>query len=201
MKIRINLYTDEFRPQPERVSLRQAVLAWLLVGLLAVAAIFWQQGHTAALQQQAGAQKQRLAQQQQQLEQMKKAIEQRVVNASLQRQVEQAEQLLSMKRLLLQRLQGQAYTNKGFASFFSSLAAIEDQQVWLQHIHIDDGVLALAGRATSSDAVPKWLNQFKHYPPLARQQFSGLKLFRDEQQRLYFSLSGSTEAEAGGLND
>jgi Tfp pilus assembly protein PilN len=120
---------------------------------------------------------------------------------SLQRQVEQAEQLLSMKRLLMQRLQGQAYTNNGFSAFLAALADIEDQQVWLQHIQIDNGSMALAGRAISSDAVPKWLNQFKHYPPLAKQQFSGLKLFRDEQQRLHFSLSGSTQAEAGGLND
>ncbi len=201
MKNRINLYTDEFRPQPERVSLRQAVFVWWLVGFMVVAAIFWQQGRTATVQQQAAEYKQRVTQQQQQLQQLTQAIEQRVVDVNLQRRVEQAEELLSMKRLLLQRLQSQAYTNDGFSSFFSALAEIEDQQVWLQHIHIDSGAMALAGRATSSDAVPKWLNQFKHYPALARQQFSGLKLLRDEQLNLHFSLDSSTEAEVGGLND
>lgn len=201
MKIRINLYTEEFRPKRERVSLGQAVLAWLLLSLLAAIVIFWQQGRSATAQQQVAEHKQRVALQQQQLEQLTKAIEQRVVDVSLQRQAEQAEHMLSVKRLLLQRLQGQAEVNNGFSTFLSALAAIEDQQVWLQHIYINNGAMALAGRASGSDAVPKWVNQFKHYPPLARQKFSGLKLFRDEQQGLHFSLSSSTDANVGGLND
>ena len=203
MKTRINLYTEEFRPKPERGSLRQAVTLWLLVGLIALAWGVWHQQQTNTSVAKAAAQRKLVNLQEQQLTQLKAAIDQRAVDPRLQQQLSLAEQELKLKRLLEQRLQGQSYANNGFSSSLSALASIQDQQIWLTQISIQRGKMALAGQSTSSDAVPKWLKQFKHYPDLSQQQFAGLKIYRDEQQQLHFSLTGSSHGESmlGGANE
>ncbi|GDY26468.1 hypothetical protein AHAT_23580 [Agarivorans sp. Toyoura001] len=196
MKTRINLYVEEFRPKPERGSLRQAVISWGIVGVLALVWGFWQQQQTNAAVVSSSAQRQLLNQQEQQLNKLKAAIEQRALDPRLQREVSLVQQELTLKQLLDQRLKGHGYANSGFSSSLNALASIEDSQIWLTEINIQRGRMALAGQSTSSDAVPKWLKQFKAYPDLSQQQFAGLKIFRDEDQQLHFSLSGSTKSES-----
>ncbi|MGY5452030.1 PilN domain-containing protein [Agarivorans sp. MS3-6] len=203
MKTRINLYTEEFRPKPELVSLRQVMLSWVLIAVVALVWGIWQQNQSDSAVFKASQQRKLVKQQEAELAKLKTAIEQRAVDVNLQRELDVLQQEVKLKRLLNQRLQGQNYANQGFSSSLTALASIPNEQIWLTEIQIQRGKMALTGQSSRSDAVPKWLKQFQAYPELSNQQFAGLKIYRDEQQQLNFSLSGSHSADVvlGGLDD
>ncbi|WP_432455975.1 PilN domain-containing protein [Agarivorans sp. QJM3NY_29] len=195
MKTRINFYTEEFHAQKERVSLRQSILLWFVLGIVLIAYGFWLQTQTQIAIDKASQQRQLVTLQSQELSTLKQALEARSLNPDLQRDSALQQQQLKLKRLLQQRLKNQTDTNKGFSATLRALASIHDNQVWLSHIYIQGDTMALSGQSATSDAVPKWLKQFQDYPELAKRQFSALTIQRDEQQQLQFSLSASAELQ------
>lgn len=196
MKLRVNLYTPEFHPQPERLSLKQVLAIWLL---LLVAMSGWgylemQEGHQLSAQR--DVQQQRVDSSQQSINQLNQAVNSRTLDPRLQQLVEAGQEELRVKRLLSQRLQGNNYASGGFSEVFQALATISQQQLWLSQITINDGRMSLLGFTQDSELVPRWVNQFADYPALSQQGFAAMQLYREEPY-LRFELHGTLPTPQG----
>lgn len=190
IKSRINFYTDEFHPKADWFSLRQLIVFIILLSVVVsvvIAGLTWYESQR----------REELIQVTTQLEQSQAALKsaqvklaQRKVDSKLKADIEQKQQDLKLKQSLLRRLDKQQYSNAGFSAVLKALAAIPDPQVWLSEIQINEGRMALKGQAKSSDAVPHWVDQFKYYPALSHQSFSGLRIYRNDEDQLLFELNG-----------
>ena len=189
MKIRINLYGDEFRPRRQWGTLPQMALAWGLCLLVLV---------TAQLTLQHLQSRQRADNQQQELtlnalrsegerllaEQAKRQPDTALTqqNKALARQVKVNQQLLTS---LAAR---EMLKSNGFAQLLADLARIGSQGIALQHIQFDVARISLAGLARSSQDVPAWVSRFAETEALANKPFAELEISRDGDGGLAFQL-------------
>lgn len=195
MKIRINLYGDEFRPRRQWATLPQMVGCWLLVLLLiAGSALGLKQLHAT---QQAANQQQELALNALRLEGERLVAEQarHKPDAELNRQNTQLQHQVQIKQLLLHSLAVRAmHKSNGFAVLLNDLARIRSPGIALQHIQLDEGRVELAGLAASSQDVPAWVSRFTEAESLTGKEFSELQISRDAQGQLSFRLSSPQPA-------
>lgn len=195
MKIRINLYGDEFRPRRQWATLPQMVGSWLLVLLLIAGSLLGlNQLHAG---QQAGNQQQELALNALRLEGERLVAEQarHKPDAELHRQNKQLQHQVQIKQLLLHSLSARAMLkSSGFAVLLNDLARIRSPGIALQHIQLDEGRVELAGLAASSQDVPAWVNRFTEAESLTGKEFSELQISRDAQGQLSFRLSSPQPA-------
>ena len=146
MKIRINLYGDEFHPRRQWATLPQMAGCWLLVLLLiSGSALGLKQLHAG---QQAANQQQELALNALRLEGERLVAEQarHKPDAELHRQNTQLQHQVQIKQLLLHSLSARAMLkSSGFAVLLNDLARIRSPGIALQHIQLDEGRVQLAG--------------------------------------------------------
>lgn len=195
MKLRINLYGDEFRPRKQWATLPQMVGCWLLVLLLIAGSVL------GLKQQQAG---QQAANQQQELalnalrqegERLVAELARHKPDTELHRQNAQLQHQVQIKQLLLHSLAARAMLkSSGFAVLLNDLARIRSPGIALQHIQLDEGRVQLAGLAASSQDVPAWVNRFTEAESLTGKEFSELQISRDAQGQLSFRLSSPQPA-------
>ncbi|GAA4504548.1 PilN domain-containing protein [Pseudaeromonas paramecii] len=193
MKLRVNLYTDEFRPKRQWLSLPQMMLGWL--GLLALLLAWWGLSHwQLSQQQQANRQlQQQLMQLKQQSDGLDAQIKARQQDAGLTAELANRRALLAGKQQLVSRLNGQArLKSQGMAGLLADLARVGSPDIAVQRIRLDEGRLSLAGESRSSEAVPAWLDRFKQTQSLAGQGFADLQMQRDDAGRLHFELNART---------
>ena len=193
MKLRVNLYTDEFRPKRQWLSLPQMMLGWL--GLLALLLAWWGLSHwQLSQQQQANRQlQQQLMQLKQQSDGLDAQIKARQQDAGLTAELANRRALLAGKQQLVSRLNGQArLKSQGMAGLLADLARVGGPDISVQTIRLEQGRLSLAGQSRSSEAVPAWLDRFKQTQTLAGQGFAELQMQRDDAGRLHFDLHAGT---------
>ena len=196
MKIRINLYAEEFRPRRQWATLPQMVLVWALCLLLLGAG--WLTVHWLLGRQQAANQQQELTLSAVRLEGERLQAEQarRQPDAVLSQQNKVlAHQLLIKQQLLSSLTAREMLKSSGFAVLLADLARIRSPGIALQHIQFDEGRIALSGLATSSQDVPAWVNRFAETEARSGKEFSELEISRDSAGQLSFRLS-SPQPEA-----
>lgn len=193
MKLRVNLYTDEFRPKRQWLTLPQMTLGWL--ALLALLLAWWGISYwQLSGQQQANRQlQQQLMQLKQQSETLDGQIKARQQDAGLTAELAERRALLAGKQQLVSRLTGQArLKSQGMAGLLADLARVAGPDISLQTIRLEQGRLSLAGQSRSSEAVPAWLDRFKQTQSLAGHGFADLQMRRDDAGRLLFELNART---------
>jgi len=196
MKIRINLYGDEFRPRRQWGTLPQMALAWGLCLLVLVVAQLMLQ-HLQS-RQRADNQQQELTLNALRSEGERLLAEQakRQPDAELSRQNKALARQVKINQQLLTSLAArEMLKSNGFAQLLADLARIGSQGIALQHIQFDEGRIALSGLATSSQDVPAWVNRFAETEALSGKAFSELEISRDSAGQLSFRLS-SPQPEA-----
>jgi Tfp pilus assembly protein PilN len=197
MKIRINLYGEEFRPRRQWATLPQMVAGWVLA-LLVVAgcSLLIQQLKTS---QQTANQQQELALNALRLESERLIAEQarHKPDAELSRQNKQMQHELQIKQQLVNSLTArEMLKSNGFAVLLSDLARIRSRGIALQHIQLEEGRLELSGLASSSQDVPAWVNRFAETESLTGKEFSELQISRDGSGQLSFHLSSPLVASS-----
>lgn len=193
MKLRVNLYTDEFRPKRLWLTLPQMLLGWL--GLLVLLLAWWGGSQwQLSQQQQANRQvQQQLLQLKQQSEALDAQIKARQQDAGLTAELAKRRALLTGKQQLVSQLSGRAsLKSQGMAGLLADLARVGGPDISVQTIRLEQGRLSLAGQSRSSEAVPAWLDRFKQTQTLAGQGFAELQMQRDDAGRLHFDLHAST---------
>ena len=197
MKIRINLYAEEFRPRRQWATLPQMVLVWVLCLLLLGASLLtvhWLLGR-----QQAANQQQELTLSALRLEGERLQAEQarRQPDAALSQQNKVlAHQLLINQQLLTSLAAREMLKSNGFAQLLADLARIGSSGIALQHIQFDEGRIELSGLARSSQDVPAWVSRFAETEALANKPFAELEIARDGEGSLAFQLRSPEPAAA-----
>lgn len=190
MKLRINLYSQEFRPRRQWLTLPQLVSAWIGIGLLLLAG--YGVLHGLLLHQLKLNQLQSSALQQVQEENAHLIAEQqrRQPDLALQQSNNDMLELVSAKQALLNSLKGrETMKSNGFAALLTDLARIRAKGVALQAIQLDENNLALSGQASHSEDVPAWVSHFSATDSLKGRAFSRLEMSRDNQGVLHFHLN------------
>lgn len=192
-KNRINLFSEEFVPKFHLVTLRFALISWILVFGLVV--LLWWHFQQQLNEQVAQGDKLQsdLDQHQMMLSEATEAMTSRQVDTALQQQLDQLQiDVDAKKRILNELAQRDQYKTGGYANLMLSLARHSQTDLWLTNIDIQTQGLLLEGVTLSSDAVPKWLKKLSNIPFFDGKGFADVKLYRDKKDRLSFLLSSQT---------
>ncbi|EPT2926661.1 MSHA biogenesis protein MshI, partial [Vibrio vulnificus] len=84
----------------------------------------------------------------------------------------------------------------GYSGMMLSLAKLGRNDISLTDISVVGANLDVKGLAISANAVPNWVNQFKHELPLVGRSFDKVKIGRNEDDVITFELK--TKAEGKG---
>ncbi|MGL4204877.1 MAG: PilN domain-containing protein [Aeromonadaceae bacterium] len=191
MKLRINLYSDEFRPQKRYLALPQLLLYWLLAGLLLLGCGGYLQWLLAQQQQITEHLASSVTIQNQEAERLAQELAARRPDMALQRKVADARSDLEAKQALLDNLAGrQPLKSQGFAMVLEDLARLQGVGIALQRIQLKDERIFLQGMARRSQDVPAWVSQFNGTQALSGRRFDELLMSRDSSGHLVFQLNG-----------
>lgn len=73
------------------------------------------------------------------------------------------------------------------------LADAANGNIQLLNIHVEGKNLNLSGIARQPSSVPQWLKEFGQHSSLNQRQFESMKLGRNEQKQVTFSLTAKRE--------
>lgn len=190
MKLRINLYADEFRPKRLWCSLPQLLLIWATVLLLILSCALYLQYRLRSQQQATQALELSFTMQQQEVERLNRLLEAHKPDASLAQQVAEHQSELETKQSLLDNLAGRnLLKSQGFALVLEELARIRSPEIALQRIQLQGERISLQGLTSRSQEVPAWLNRFAGTRGLSGRRFDELLMSRDSQGNLQFQLN------------
>lgn len=190
MKLRINLYADEFHPKRLWCSLPQLLLIWASVLLLILSCALYLQYRLRSQQQATQALELSFTTQQQEVERLNRQLEAHQPDASLAQQVAEHQSELETKQSLLDNLAGRnLLKSQGFALVLEELARIRSPEIALQRIQLQGERISLQGLTSRSQEVPAWLNRFAGTRGLSGRRFDELLMSRDSQGNLQFQLN------------
>ena len=194
MKLRINLYTEEFAPKGHRLDFSRIVLA--LGGSLVLLLLcgWWLHHLSAGLVAQVQEQEALQGQMRQAIESMQGRVGARTATPALKADLDALGEELLTKQALLEHLhEWMPWRSHGFAQTLEDLARIHSASISLKQISIEKGKLSLSGAAASSEDFPLWLGRFSSAPSLSGKQFRVMSMVRDEKGILRFELSSQVE--------
>ncbi|MFC3912545.1 PilN domain-containing protein [Pseudaeromonas sharmana] len=190
MKYRINLYSEDLKPQRQWLSLLNFSLLWAgtLLVLLASGSVMalW-------LHQQEGIHRElSLSHNALQLERdrLQAELNQRRSDLGLQQRYEASQEELLSRQQLLEVLQGRApLRSAGYAAVLEDLARVRVADIALERIQLQADMMSLQGAARSSPSVPAWVSRFSSAKSLSGRAFAELQLTRNPQGLLQFRLN------------
>ncbi|WKE66013.1 hypothetical protein PVT67_01830 [Gallaecimonas kandeliae] len=189
MKHWLNLLTAELLPPRQPLTVAAMIRLLLLAALLLALGLgwgYWQRQQLAVAQQQLKA---RQLQAQQRLATLEARFKEHQPDMALVAQRDSLKSDTDNNKTLLARVeeldrQGQ----QGFSGLLTALAQSSTPGLWLSQIDIDQGRLALGGKASKAELVPQWLQGFAKEPALAAQAFGQVKITQGEDGYLAFRL-------------
>ncbi len=190
MKLSVNLYQAQLKPQPQhyRLSslLRLAALILVLV-LLVQLALQWQ---TSRLQRQLAQQQQLVGAKTTELENLQPALANRQPDPSLQQSLKQLSLVNNQKQQLLQMLEHTA--NEPRPQFFlvmRDLAAADRRGFWLTQFRLGAQEIRFRGVTSDAGQLPLWLQQLGQTPYLRQRSFAQVRLEPASETFLQFEVS------------
>ena len=196
MKLRINLYSDEFRPKRLYLALPQLMRFWFLALLFLVGSGGYLQWLLDQQQQAILSLELAVTNQQQESERLSQELATRRPDMTLQRKVTESHAELEAKQALLDNLAGrQQLKSQGFAIVLEDLARLQGPGISLQHIQLQGEQISLQGMARRSQDVPAWVNQFTGTKALSGRRFDELLMSRDSRGDLVFQLNSHSPSQ------
>lgn len=195
----INLYTEELRPQKQKLQAGTAVaiLALGLVGL-ALAAGFVRYQNAQLTDQLAAGQRQ-VDRLEQSVAELTREAESRQPDPQVEAALERVNDTLVRRQRLLGQVESlMAEDRTGFASPLASLARQVPAGLWLTRIRLNaqNGNVALNGRAQAGRLVPSYLEALGAEPAFQGKTFGSFRLERSEQGN-WIQFRVATDAGAG----
>lgn len=186
MKTIINLYTDELRPKPQRLTLQSFTVVTVLASVLMfvwIAVSVWQ---VQQIEQQLLTIKTKTTEQQQLNNALLAQLATLPTVEQLQKQVDEAQAQYQLRAQTLAILQ-QHLAQRGVdvPQVMQYLASTPIADLWFEQFTVGGEVVRFQGQAVNAQALPKWLLAIRQQP-----LFSGLKLdtlaVEQQQQGLTF---------------
>lgn len=194
MKLRINLYTEEFIPKRHRLDFSRMVLSLCGAFVLLLLSGWWLHHLSVGLVAQVQEQEVLQGQMRQAIDSMQRRLGAQTPTPALQAELNSLGEELLTKQALLEHLhEWMPWRSHGFAQTLEDLARIHSENISLKEINIGKGELSLRGVAASSEDFPRWLGRFASAPSLSGKQFRVMQMERDEKGILRFELSSRAE--------
>ncbi|MDP5031373.1 MAG: PilN domain-containing protein [Paraglaciecola sp.] len=202
MKTTVNLYSSEFHPKLQLLSLPLALSVWLILSLVLLGIYLFDYFKHDELKATLSKIEQEQKEQAIVLKSMQTEFASIKADEKLNQLVDEQQRNLVFRKQLLRDVLGQEdLKSKTFSTLMLDLANHHQTGVWLTHILIDGYDVKLAGSATESSLVPSWLSGLSATEYFKGQQFSEARLFRDAEQTLNFVISSevqSNDSSKGG---
>ncbi len=190
-KIRINLYSQEFRPKKVILNLTHMLLLWLATFLI-VAFAYWYTGtKVAELKQENERLLNEVNRINDDLLQTQMMVAQLRPNEALQNRLEKERELLDNKQLLVSYLQSRSdLKGTGYADFMQSLASIHQPNLAVTKFSLHGKNADIEGIITDSKLMADWVAQFNKYTSLNPLVFTSATITTDPISNLKnFALS------------
>ena len=185
MQQQINLYQEQFH-------IRQAkgpgLLLWGPVGFIAVLLLisayeYWNSVRLDERLQEVSA---TYEQRQAEMDRLQLAVKQRGKDPALERRMLRLDRELRRKRKSLELLAGDdaAANKQGMSEYLVALSQTDQDELWLEHISIQSGGLAveLRGKTLKPEEVPVYLQDLGRYTVYEDKAFRSFILARDEDR-------------------
>lgn len=197
-KIRINLYTKEFKPKKEILSFSQMIVIWAITLCVVVASCLVVASTKRNLTRTNEVLIQKVQDADNNLIELQRLLSATTLDKSLENKVEQLKLILKGKQELMSALTDKAeYKSRGYSGFMRSLALIKMNGLAINEFSISEGKAAIRGVAKSGKLVPLWLQEFDKYDDLRNRSFGSLSISKDSGEGFVnFSLLNPKDEEA-----
>lgn len=199
MKQQVNLFTDDFQPRREWLTLDQlAGSAVAVIVLVALVALVLQQSLNSLRKEQRQLESD-VSEQSELVSQLETSLQERREDAALRDRVERLERQVRDRRRLLERADEVTQaTREGFTPYLRGMARHSFDDLWLTAIRVNlvGGHVGLEGRALSGDKVPEYLQLLTHEDVFEGRRFAHFSIDREEDSDvLGFSVSSRRPGE------
>ncbi|MDX2321281.1 MAG: MSHA biogenesis protein MshI [Moritella sp.] len=192
MKIRVNLYTQAFRPKKERFALAHALVVIIGSLLLMLTLTVLSENENTTLVQQVSNVKQQVGRLEDKVDELSDKVARHVQNPALEQQLELLKTRLQYRDQLLMQLSKLAQVQtSGFAILMSDLALQRDKDIRLNQIRLAGSSMTLMGVARNHDAIPRWIGKFSGGKSLQGREFSQLNITRNDDDIIAFTLTNT----------
>jgi MSHA biogenesis protein MshI len=183
---RVNLYTDDLRPQREKLQAGAALSVLILALVVIAVAAGVVQYQESQLQAATRGLQQQNEQLQRNTERLTSDVEARQPDPEVEAALERVTATLARRQRLLDRVENLIATETtGFSAPLSALARQVPEGLWLTQIRLDarQGNVGLAGKAQSGRLVPVYLEKLGDEPAFSGKTFGSFRLDREEDGR------------------
>lgn len=196
MKTRVNLYTQEFQPKQERLSLNHVLAISLASLVLMLVLVFVARQDTATVQAQVGMAKLQLTELEEEVQGLTTKVAQHVQNPALEQQLALLNSRLQYRHDVLSQLSSLALVqSSGFSILMSDLARLRDKDIRLSQIRLAGETMTLVGIARNHAAIPRWIRLFEKGTSLEGREFNKLHITRNSDDIIAFTLTTNLAKE------
>jgi Tfp pilus assembly protein PilN len=192
------------QPKLQLLSLNSSIFIWCIFGIISLSIYFYANGNSQKLQHEFDQLELHRAQQSTLVKTMQQEISELKRDPLLLNEIEQKQIVLRLKKRVMNELVGQEnLKSNGFSTLMLDLASHHEPGLWLTRVSLEGQRLTLAGAAEESSSVPKWVGNLSNTTFFKGKEFADARMFRDEQQQLFFVLASdfAGEASEGGVNE
>lgn len=195
MKSTMNLYQEQFHPHFIWMTLSHLFVTCVVIGAIVVALDLTLRSELESVNSQLTQKQATLTQQKAVFDEMTDALAKRTEDPELIALLSSLTSNIQGKEALLARLEELSkQQSNSFSEMMTSLAKIDENELWLTRIQVVDNDLSLKGVITSPDALPLWIKRLSDTDYFVERTFREAHISRDQQQ-LVFSLA--TKKEGG----
>lgn len=190
MKNQIDLYPQKLHPKLRLLSLSIVIILWTFTLILMLSSNFYFSSNQQVLQQELNQIDKRNNQQNALLTALQDELKNVKADPELMSQVAKQQQMASLKKRVYNELVGQEKSKTtGFATLMLDLAKNHHSDIWLTRLYLNDKNVTIEGAASQSASIPIWVNNLGSASYFKGQEFSNTRIYRDEEEQLYFVLS------------
>ncbi len=196
MKTRVNLYTQEFQPKQERLSLNHVLAISLASLVLMLVLVLVARLDTAAVRTQVSVAEQQLDELENEVQGLTAKVAQHVQNPALEQQLALLDSRLQYRHDVLSQLSSLALVqSSGFSILMSDLARLRDKDIRLSQIRLVGETMTLVGIAKNHAAIPRWIRKFEKGTSLEGREFNQLHITRNSDDIIAFTLTTNLSNE------
>lgn len=190
-KIRINLYSKEFKPKKQLLTLYEMISIWVIFLLIMFSLSYYSIYQSNKLEA-----KHKIIQEQntridRQLLEVQELLAKMVPNEALKSKLEQIKKTHESKKKFMDfLLANKDLRNNGYADFMKVLSLVTVKDISITRFRLDSHSVEIYGDTINSAAIPQWLDRFKEYDSIKNMTFGALDISNNaETNVLNFSLT------------
>jgi len=196
MKTRVNLYTQEFQPKQERLSLNHVLAISIASLVLMLVLVFVARQDIATVRAQVSVAEQQLNELESEVQGLTAKVAQHVQNPALEQQLALLDSRLQYRHAVLSQLASLALVqSSGFSILMSDLARLRDKDIRLSQIKLAGETMTLVGIARNHAAIPRWIRKFEQGTSLEGREFNKLHIDRNSDDVIAFTLTTNLSNE------